>query len=276
MPIRRTLAFCMLLWCLATSAKAAEIVLGIEPFFNPRTLATAFKSVRDFLSERSGAKVVATTAANYEQFMQQWLNGEFDMVLAGPNLSLLAAQKAGYQQLFRCATPLRIDLVVEGNSPYQTPQDLADKVVALPNAWLLDAMLGAEFFRPPFTQQPVAVNFRHNDYTNSATLMMLRGEAAAAAVNHDALLLMSPQIRDEVRVIAQSKPYGSMMVMTHPRMTAERRSKLRDALIEFLAGSDPKRNIFSQVCRPSDKLLGEQEMQQLAPYVESLRRSLGK
>lgn len=274
--MRHILAYFMLMWCLAVPARASEIVLGIEPFFNPRSLATAFKTVRDFLSERSGAKVVSTTAANYEQFMQQWLNGEFDMVLAGPNFSLLAAQKAGYQQLFRCATPLRIDLVVERNSPYQLPQDLAGKVVALPDGLLLDAVLGAEFFRPPFSPQSVAVNFRHNDYTNSATLMMLRGEAAAAAVNHDALMLMSPQIRDEVRVIAQSKPYGSMLVMTHPRMTAERRGKLRDALIEFLGATDPKRNIFSQVCRPSDRLLSEQEVQQLAPYVESLRRSLGK
>lgn len=255
-------------------AAAAELIFGIEPFFNPRTLATAFKSVRDHMGNRSGSKVVSATAAGYEPFMRRWLSGEFDLALAGPNMGLLAAQQAGYLQLFRCNTPLKIDLVVERNSAYHTPQDLAGQVIALPDALLIDAMAGAEFFSSPPQGAAVPVSFRNNEYTNSATLMLLRGEAAAAAVNHDALLLMSPQIRDEVRIIAQSRALGSMVVMVHPRVPVETRARLRAAIIEFLQQTDPKRNVFAQVCRPGEALLGEQEMSLLAPYVERLRRGL--
>ena len=42
-------------------------------------------------------------------------------------------------------------LIVDKNSPYQKPQDLKGKQVALPDQHTLGAMLGNEFFRPPAT-----------------------------------------------------------------------------------------------------------------------------
>lgn len=258
-----------------TPCAADEISLGLEPFFQPRSLANSFKSVRDYLSEKTGSKVYTVTAPNYEQFLRQTVKGEFDLLLAGPSIGLLAEKYAGYRPIFRCAGSLKVDLVVQKDSPYQTAADLAGQAVALPDSLVIDSMLAEEFFRPPFSARNISVNYKHNDFSNNATLMMLRGDAVAAAVNHDAMLLMSPQIQDDLRVIAQSKTYGNMLVLVHPRVDAATSARLRETIIHFLTITDPRRNLFTQVCRPSDKLLTEQEARQLVPYVTEMQRRLG-
>lgn len=258
------------------AAPAGEIWFGVEPLLSARTLATAFQSVRDFIGDRSGSKVVIGTAPNYDQFVQQLLAGEFDLAFIGPHSSLLAAQKAGYLPLFKCEGSMKAVLIVDKNSPYHKAQDLKGMTVALPDHLTLGAMLGTEFFRPPFTPQPVDVSLKFNDYSNSAAMMLVRGDAAAAVVILQTLKVMSPEIQNSVRILTESKPVPHMMVMVHPRVAPEKRIRLRDALIEFTRVTDPKRSILVQSCHPSDKLLSDQEVRQLTPYVDELRRRLGQ
>lgn len=255
-------------------AAGTEISLGIEPLLSARTLATSFQSFRDFLGDRSASKVVLDTAPNYERFLQQMLTGEFDIVFAGPHSSLLAMQRAGYMPLFKCEGGMQAVLIVDKNSPFQKPQDLKGKVVALPDVHTLGAMLGTEMFRPPQVGAAVDVNFKYNDFTNTAALMLLRGDASAAVVIQAVLKIMSPEIQNNVRVLAESKSVPHMMIIVHPRVSVEKRQKLHDAILEFVRITDAKRNMFVQSCRPSDKLLNEQEIKQLGPYVDELRRRL--
>jgi len=260
----------------AQANPATEISFGIEPLLSARTLATAFQGVRDFVGSRSGSKVVVGTAVNYDQFVQQLLGGEFDLAFIGPHSSLLASQKAGYLPLFKCEGAMKAVLIVDRNSAYQKPQDLKGQIVALPDHLTLGAMLGTEFFRPPQLPAPVDVSFKYNDYSNSAALMLLRGDAAAAVVILQTLRVMSPEIQKSVRILTESKPVPHMVIVVHPRVTPEKRVRLRDALVEFTRVTDPRRNIFVQSCKPGDQLLSEQETRQLQPYVEELRRRLGQ
>jgi phosphonate transport system substrate-binding protein len=267
---------CLLLGAPAAQAAGAEISLGIEPLLSARTLATSFQSFRDYLGEKSGSKVVLDTAPNYEKFLQQLLAGEFDIAFVGPHSSLLAAQKAAYSGLFKCEGSMQAVLIVDRNGPYQKAQDLRGKQVALPDPHTLGAMLGAEMFRPPQVAAAVDVSFKYNDFSNTAALMLLRGDAAAAVVIQSALKIMSPEIQNNVRVLAESKAVPHMVIIVHQRVNAEKRQKLHDAILEFVRMTDPRRNMFVQSCRPSDKLLSEQEAKQLGPYVDELKRRLGQ
>lgn len=261
---------------LAAAAAGAEISLGVEPLLSARTLATSFQSFRDYLGEKSGSKVVLDTAPNYEKFLLQMLAGDFDIAFVGPHSSLLAAQKAGYSTLFKCEGSMQAVLIVDRNGPYQKTQDLKGKLVALPDPHTLGAMLGAEMFRPPQVPAAVDVSFKYNDFSNTAALMLLRGDAAAAVVIQSALKIMSPEIQNNVRVLAESKAVPHMVIIVHQRVNAEKRQKLHDAILEFVRMTDPRRNMFVQSCRPSDKLLSEQEAKQLGPYVDELKRRLGQ
>ena len=280
LPVRRWLALSLFGLMLPlrglAAAPAGEMSFGVEPMLSARTLATAFQSFRDFLGERSGAKFVLDTAPNYDQFVRQLLAGEFDMAFIGPHSSLLAGQKAGYVPLFKCDGSMKAVLIVDKNSSYQKALDLKGMTVALPDHLTLGAMLGTEFFRPPLSATPVDVSFKFNDYSNSAAMMLVRGDASAAVVILQTLRVMSPEIQKNVRILAESKPVPHMMIVVHPRMPVEKRAKLRDAIVEFTRITDPKRNIFVQSCSPSDKFLTEQDARQLAPYVEELRRRLGQ
>lgn len=275
---RRLFLGCAMLMatCLPAVASAGdELSWGIEPFMPARHLANAFKVSREFLGERSESRIIATTAANYDQFVDALMRSEYDLVLVGPHSGTLAMQRAGYQQLVQCDGALRALLVVEKNSSFRSPQDLKGQIVALPDHLTVTSMLGAEFFRPPFTGLPIDVSYKYNDFQNMGPLMALRGEAAAAVIADSAWTMISPQIRGDLRVIAESKPVPQMMVLIHGRVSAEKRARLRNAALEFLRSPQSRANAFVQGCAYNEKFLSADGIRQVAPYAEELKRRLG-
>jgi len=278
MRVGSLLSGCALLLLLISQRASAveELSWGVEPFMPARHLANAFKLPRDFLGERTDSRIVITTTANYDQFVQALQRGEYDMALVGPHSGALAMQKAGYQQLVQCEGSLKALLLVDRNSSYRKPQDLKGQVIALPDHLTVTSMLGTEFFRPPFAGQPVEVNFRYNDFQNMGPLMTLRGEAAAAVIADSALAMISPQIRDDLRVIAESKPVPQMMVLVHGRVPAEKRARLREASLEFLRSPQSRANPFVQGCPYGEKPLSGEGLRQITPYAEELKRRLSR
>ena len=250
------------------------MTLAIEPFLSARALIGAFQPLCNHLGDRTNKKVVAITAANYDQYAQRLLNQEFDIAIIGPHTALLAAQKANYLPLLKGEGALKALMIVDKNSVYQKPADLKGQVVALPDHLTMTSMLGAEFFRPA-DAAPIDVRFRYNDFHNTAALMMLRGEAAAAVVADSALMPMSMEIRENIRIIAESKQVPQMVMLVHSRVPAELRGKLHDAMYEYIRITAPQKNFLARVGFSAAKPLTDQDSRQLAPYVEELKRRLG-
>lgn len=274
-PIR-WLANLLLAACiLASPARADELTLAIEPFLSARTLVGAFQPYSNYLSDKTGTKVLIITAANYDQYMQRLLHGEFDIALIGPHSALLAAQKAGYLAVMKGEGALKAILIVDKASPYQKPEDMKGQLIALPDHLTLTSMLGAEFFRPQ-DGQIIDVRFKHNDYHNTAAMMMLHGEAAAAVIADSALVPMAPDIRNNIRIIAESKPVPQMVLLIHSRIAPELRARLTAATQEFMRTADPKRNLLARVGFSSGKPLAEQDIRLIAPYIDELRKRLGQ
>mgnify|MGYP000098867940 FL=1 len=270
----RWLSMLLLLLACQVARAADELTLAIEPFLSARALVGAFQPLCNHLGDKTGKKVVAITAANYDQYAQRLLNQEFDIAIIGPHTALLAAQKANYLPLLKGEGFLKALMIVDKNSTYQRPADLKGQTIALPDHLTMTSMLGAEFFRPA-DAAPIDVRFRYNDFHNTAALMMLRGEAAAAVVADSALLPMSMEIRENIRIIAESKQVPQMVMLVHSRVPTEMRDKLHDAMYEYIKITAPQKNFLARVGFSAAKPLTEQDSRQLAPYVEELKRRLG-
>lgn len=255
-------------------AAGEELSWGIEPFLNARTLATTFKTSRDFLGERVGQRIVTSTAANYDQFVGNLLHAEYDFALLGPHTALLAIQKSGYVPLLQCESTLKVYLLVDKNSAYHKIQDLKGKSVALPDHLTLTSMLGAEFFRALGGATAVDVQYRHNEFQIEGPLMVLKGDADAAVMADQVYDLISPAIRDDLRIIGESRRVPGLSIVVHKRVDPARRERLRQASLDFIRTADPKVNVFVRNCGASERQLGDDGARVLAPYVEELKRRL--
>lgn len=260
---------------LAGNLRAEELTLAIEPFLSARTLVGAFQPYGNYLGDKTGTKVIVVTASNYDQYMQRLLRGEFDLAIIGPHSALLAAQKAGYVAVMKGEGSLKAIMIVDKASAYQKPEDMKGQLIALPDHLTLTSMLGAEFFRQP-DGQTIDVRFKYNDYHNTAAMMMLHGEAAAAVIADSALQPMAPDIRNNIRIIAESKPVPQMVLLIHSRLAPELRNRLTAMTQEFMRTADPKRNLLARVGFSSGKPLSEQDQRLIAPYIDELRRRLGQ
>lgn len=255
-------------------AAGEELSWGIEPFLNARTLATTFKTSRDFLGERVGQRIVTSTAANYDQFVGNLLHAEYDFALLGPHTALLAIQKAGYVPLLQCESTLKVYLLVDKNSAFRKAQDLKGKTVALPDHLTLTSMLGAEFFRSLGGATAIDVQYRHNEFQIEGPLMVLKGDADATVMADQVYDLISPAIRDDLRIIGESRRVPGLSIIVHKRVDPARRERLRQASLDFIHTADPRVNIFVRNCGASERQLGDDGARILAPYVEELKRRL--
>lgn len=269
--VARGLQLVLLLFC--TRVPANELTLAVEPFLSARTLVTAFQPFSSFLSDKSGQKVLTVTAPNYDQYMQRLLRGEFDIAIIGPHSAQLAVDRAGYLAVLQGEGSLRAILIVSKSSQYHKPSDLKGQLIALPDHLTLTSMLGMEFFRST-DSQVINVRYRYNDFHNTAAMMMLNGEAAAAVIADSALLPMAPDIRNNIRILAESKPVPQMVLLMHARIPAALREKLMQATHEFMRTTDPKRNLLARVGLANGKPLEDSGRSLLAPYVDELLNRL--
>lgn len=275
-PVRQCKIWLALLLAAAANAATAadELTWGIEPFLHARNLAATFKSSRDFLGERTDTRIVTTTGANYDQFVASVMRSEYDMALLGPHTGLLAIQKAGYTPLLQCESTLKVYLLVDKNSAFRKAQDLKGKTVALPDHLTLTSMLGAEFFRSLGGATAIDVQYRHNEFQIEGPLMVLKGDADAAVMADQVYDLISPAIRDDLRIIGESRRVPGLSIIVHKRVDPARRERLRQASLDFIRTADPKVNVFVRNCGASERQLGDDGARILAPYVEELKRRL--
>lgn len=267
-----------LVWCLScllsAVLQARELSFAVEPFLTPRSLISAFQPMRDYVGAQTGNKVVLVTAKNYDDYLDRLFKGEFDLAIIGPHSALLAAQRAGYVPLLKAEGALHAVVLVRKDSPYQRLTDLKGQLVAFPDALTVTSMLGGELFKQAGLVQGHDITFRHNDYHNTAAMMLLRDEAAAAVVADSALLPMSPEIRAGIRVLAESKGVPQMVLLAHPSLSADERRGVAEAVAGFDQSRPPAHNFLALIGISMTRPLSDADIKQVAPYVEALKRHL--
>jgi phosphonate transport system substrate-binding protein len=206
---------------------------GVVPQFEQRKLFAIWKPVVDELNRRTGLDLQLEATLSVPEFEVALEKGTFDFVYANPYHILRVSQSQGYIPLVRDADALRGVLLVRKDSPVKTVQDLADKTLAVPspNAIGASLLLRADLERL-FGVKVKMVNARTH---SSAYLHVLNGLADAGGGVQKTLAEQGPAIRDNLRVLYTTRSMPSHPIAAHPRIPAEVREQVRQALLEMAA-----------------------------------------
>ncbi|MBB5017074.1 phosphonate transport system substrate-binding protein [Chitinivorax tropicus] len=251
---------------------AGELTLAVEPFLTPRSLVAAFQPLRDSLSEQINQPVVLVTAKNYEEYLNRLLRGEFDLAIVGPHSGLMVVERAGYIPLLRAAGGLKAVLLVRRDASIQTPRDLVGQTVSFPHAMTITAMLGQELLEQAGLEDVRDLTLRYNEFQNTAAMMLLRKEVAAALVSDLALLPMSDEIKQGVRVLASSKQVPPMVLLANKQLDVETRTRIGQAVIHFEMQEAGRDHFLSRIGINFNHPFTDQDRKALLPYVEKLER----
>ena len=212
------------------------LTVGIVPQQSASELARVWIPVLGALSERAGLSLRFATAPDIPAFEKRLAAGAYDVAYMNPYHYSVFAQKPGYVAFAKeKGRRLRGLVVVRKDSAIKDMKELAGQQIAFPApaAFAATVLVRAEFERMGVPITPVFVKSHESVYLNVAQRQI---EAGGGIVR--TLQTMDAPVRDELRVLWQTKDYTPHAFAAHPRVPAADLQALRAAMLT--ADSDPR------------------------------------
>ena len=216
--------------------KVRSLTFGIVPQQSASELARLWIPVLGALSERSGVGLRFATAPDIPTFEKRLAAGAYDLAYMNPYHYSVFAQKPGYAAFAKeKARRLRGLVVVRKDSAIRDMKELANQQIAFPApaAFAATVLVRAEFERTGVPIQPVFVKSHESVYLNVVQRQFMAGGGITRT-----LQTMEPSIRDELRVLWQTKDYTPHAFAAHPRVSATELQAVKSAM--FTADSNPR------------------------------------
>jgi len=247
MNFRRALLLGLLLLIVGGRPAASDdkpLVLGVFPSMTAKQTIEIYRPLASALEKHLRRSVVVYSARDFTTFVARTRQGEYDILLTAPHLAWLARQDTGYRPLLKYAQPVRGLLVVRSDSPFDEPDKLRGRTIAMADPIALAVLaIQAELAAHGLKR---GIDYRTSDsgtHTN-AVLQVINGRVDAAVLGLHPYNLTPPELRQQLRVLAESPPLSSLMYLTHPRLREAEAQAVRNALLRFAA--TPEGQAFMQ------------------------------
>lgn len=268
---RWTLWLLLWLWW-GRAAADGELRIGIEPYFSPKLLLSSMQPLRQALSLSLGQPVILLTAPDYRQFVRHIIDHHYDLVIIGPHTARYAEQEAGYIPLLKGSAQLTALVVVKRQSQLDRLEALQGATIALPSSLTATAMLGEELLE----RHQVTARLRYHDFHNAAALAVARDEARAAIINNTAFAHMPVELRDQLRVLAESRPLPHMVLLVDGRVPPAARQRYTEAVTNFFNTNEQGRQFLARLGFYGAQPLEPGDLAPVEPFLTELKRRLAE
>ena len=220
-------------------------LFGVVPQFNASRIMEVWQPILDTLAKETGLAFRLVGSDSIPEFEQEFSQGRFDFVYMNPYHFIHAERSQGYQPLVRDVGRMLYGiLVVRKDSLLQSVEELDGKVVAFPapNALGASLMPRAEF-RNVYA---IDVEPRYVKSHSSVYLNVALGKVDAGGGVQKTLEQQPENLKRKLRVIHQTQKVVSHPVAAHPRVPADDRQQVKNALLK-LGQSEHGRALLSRV-----------------------------
>ncbi len=218
-----------------SSLAHGELKFGVFPNLSARVMVETYQPLAGFLSDSLKRPVNLESAPDFLAFHSRTLKGEYDLLLTAPHLSWLAWKEGGYRPVLTYVEPARGYLIVRADSPYQVPSDLRGKIIAMPDPLAvvnirMEKILEKAGLR--LGQELTVVET--GSHTNAATYVN-QAQADAAVVGVLAFLRLPKEVRDNLRIIAETQAMPSHVFLVHSRVSPTHERAIVGAIRQFIS-----------------------------------------
>jgi phosphonate transport system substrate-binding protein len=214
-------------------AEENALALGIAPFASTTMLLKVHGPLRDHLARALGCRVLIYTSTSHEMFLDETINGRFDMVVTTAHL-LPMMTEAGMVPLARYKTPFEMQLVVRQDSRINSPQDLRGHRVGLPDRLSLFYIAGMQWLTSIGLKAGLSYGMVEQK-SHMAGLLSVDGDRIDALITtRPVLLQLEAGMRSRLRLVETGVPLlPTMTTLAHQDLGEERVEKIRAALLAF-------------------------------------------
>lgn len=227
----------------ATSADK-PLVFGVFPNLTARQIVEVYRPMANVLEKQLNRRIDIYSARDFKTFVARTRQGEYDLLLTAPHLAWLARQDAGYQPLLKYAQPVRGLLVVKTGSAFSELPELRGHTLAMADPLAVVVLSMQAELEARGLKRNVDYHSLDAGSHMNAMMQVINGRADAAVLGMQPFTLARPEVRKQLRVLAETPPLSSQMYLTHPRLRDAEVNAIRKALLAFAA--TPEGQAFMQ------------------------------
>jgi phosphonate transport system substrate-binding protein len=232
-----------------------------------------FEPVRALLEAELARPTNLFTATSFKAYVDRTEAGEYDVLVTPPHFARLAQRDAGYIPLTMFTRELRGVVVVAKTSSIQTLPELKGKRIATPSKIALVTIMGGQLLRDNGIVNEMSTLIKDVGSHSNAVLAVQRNEAEAALTENSALQQMPEDLRNSVRIIAQTQRLPHVMFLAHPRMGQAGVQRVRDLLLQF-PNTAEGRTFMKKSGFEGMRAVDEADMKSVDPFIKDLKRTL--
>lgn len=235
----------LLAWLLATvtagrpawAADAPPLVFGVFPYVTAKQTIEIYRPLADDLEKHLHRRVELYTARDFRTFVDRTRQGRYDIVLTAPHLALLARQDAGYLPLLKYLMPVKGLLVVRADSPFHTPEAIRGRTLTTADPMAVAILATQAHLTALGLRLDIDYQTRDAVTHSNAAMQVIQGSADGALLALQPYKMMPPELRRQLRVLAETPPLPGLMYLAHPRLRDEEAMAVQKALLQFAASS---------------------------------------
>ncbi len=226
------------LWFVLPGAAAAsnELSFGVFPQLSTRAMVETYQPLVDYLNESTRRPANLESAKDFHTFHTRTMAGEYDLVLTAPHLAWLAWKEGGYRPILVYKTPAKGFIVTRTDSPHRRLADLRGATIATPDPLaIINIRLERDLMAAGLSLDGDVKLIAVGTHTNAATHVSEK-RTDAAIVGVFPFLGLPKEVRDGLRVIANTPDMPGHVFLVHPDMPVAQERAIGKAIEKFMLG----------------------------------------
>lgn len=239
--------------------------LGIMPFNSTLALIKTHQPLTQYLETELGRHISVFTSTDYFTFVNELLDGHFDLAIAGPHFGVMAQDK-GMVILVRYQADLQPVFVVRTDSSIKTLDDLRGKRIGLSSRLSISSIGGVKWLQDNGIRLGKDYQLVERSTHGAAVAAVAVGELDAALTTFTPLKQIPDDVRAKVRVLPLDIHSPHLMTLANSRLGAPMVERVRQALRRFPA-TDSGREFFKETGYQTYADVTPADLQTLKPFV---------
>lgn len=218
--------------------------LGIMPFNSTLALIKTHQPLTQYLEASLGRRISVFTSTDYFTYINELLDGHFDLAIAGPHFGIMAKDR-GMVILARYQADLQSVFVVRADSPIKHPDELRGKRLVLSSRMSMSSMGGVKWLQESGLELGRDYQLFERSTHGAAIAAVAVKEFDAAITTYTPLKQIPEDVRAAIRVLPVDIHAPHLMTLANTKLGAPMIERARQALRSF-SSTVPGREFFAE------------------------------
>lgn len=267
--LRSFIVVSLLLLNAAAAVAADSFVIGVAPHTSARVIIEMYQPLRGYLEKALNMPVEVVTAPDFDTFARRGIANEFDLAVTTGHQARLFQTDEGYLPILTYKADFKSVVLVAAKGTIGKPADLNGKDVLGLSPASLVTIWGQHWL----VDNRVSSNpMKYVSASDSVAQLVAAGDAAAGFTSLANFQKLNPELRSQLRILAESRSMVGRVYMLNKRHAAKQ-SKINAALWDFSATTAAKK-YFEANRLEGYRKLKVNELKEMDRYAAEVRKVL--